>query len=480
MKRIITLMAVLPVFAATYAQGYKITLQTPSYRSGIAYLTFHMGKNLNVEDSTAISNKGTAVFTGKKELLPGIYAIVFPGKSKSLDFLVDKSQQVTISADTTDLLNKTVITGSKENVLFQQYQKAIAAKGKFLEKERIAFTESKTKADSALHESNYNKYNKELNDYREGIIKNEPGSMMAFLLLAMKDPQQMSKKPVTHSDSLENYYYYKAHYWDGITFMDERVIRTPFFLPKLERYYREVIVPAPDTIIKEADYHLLLARSCPEMYKFLLNWFTDEYFNPKYMGQDAILVHLYEKYHSKGVSTWLNEKQQEAIKRRAFMQMANLIGKQGANLEMLDTAGKPSPLYEVSADYTVLCFWDPTCGHCKEEVPRVDSIYKASWKQHNVKIYGVLTEEKKEDWIKFIREHNLTEWINVYQTKAMEEADIAAEKPSFRQLYDVTMTPTLYLLDKEKRIIGKKLSWQQLDEFLQAKWSGISKEEKTN
>ncbi len=45
---------------------------------------------------------------------------------------------------------------------------------------------------------------------------------------------------------------------------------------------------------------LLLARSSPEMYKFLLNWLTDEYINPKYMGQDAVFVHLFEKYHSKG------------------------------------------------------------------------------------------------------------------------------------------------------------------------------------
>ena len=44
------------------------------------------------------------------------------------------------------------------------------------------------------------------------------------------------------------------------------------------------------------------------------------------------------------------------------------------------------------------------------------------------------------------------------------------QKPGYRQLYDVTLTPTLYLLDSEKRIIGKKLSWQQLDELLQVKW----------
>ena len=210
------------------------------------------------------------------------------------------------------------------------------------------------------------------------------------------------------------------------------------------------------------------------MYKFLLNWLTDEYINPKYMGQDAIFVHLFEKYHSQGLSSWLNAKQMESISRRAYMLMSNLIGEKGANLEMIDSSGKPSALYDVTADYTVVCFWDPNCGHCKEEVPRLDSIYQASWKNHGVKIYAVLTPDEKEnakpEWEKFIVEHKLGAWTHVYKTKAMEDADYAAQKPSFRQLYDITLTPTLYLLDKDKHIIGKKLTIFQLNDLLEVKW----------
>ena len=362
-----------------------------------------------------------------------------------------------------------VVTGSKENVLFQQYQKFIAVKGGQMQKERIAYNSSLSKKDSALHEENYNRYNTELNNYRNDIIKNQPASMMAALLNAMKEPPFPTKKAVTHEDSVENYNFYKAHYWDGITFMDDRIIRTPFFLPKLERYYREVISQAPDSIIKDADYKLLLARSAPEMYKFLLNWLTDEYLNPKYMGQDAIFVHLFEKYHSQGMSKWLNAKQMETITRRAYMQMSNLIGEKAANIEMLDTAGKSTPLYDVEADYVVVVFWDPTCGHCKEEIPKIDSIYRASWKAKNVRIYAVLTEDQKPAWITYINEHHLVGWTHVYQTKEMAQADTDGQRASFRQLYDVTMTPTLFLLDKEKRIIGKKLTWQQINDLLLVK-----------
>ena len=452
------------------AQGFQVTLQTPSYNSGLAYLTYHMGKNLNIEDSAIVSDKGVAVFSGTKPLVPGIYAIVFPGKRLTVDFFVDKEQKFTVKADTTDFSKVQIIGGSKENELFKQYQKVAAEKGTLMQKERFAYNASTNKGDSAMHEANYNKYNDELNNYRMGVVVAQPNSMIAALFNAMKEPPYPTKKAVTHQDSLDNYNFYKSHYWDGISFMDERIVRTPFFLPKLERYYREVMPQAPDSIIKDLDYKLLLARTAPEMYKFLLNWLTDEYINPKYMGQDAVFVHLFEKYHSKGLSSWLNDKQMQIITKRAYMQMSNLIGEKAANLEMLDTAGKPSSLYDVKADYTVVIFWDPTCGHCKQEVPRIDSIFHASWKAHNVKIFGVMSENQKPAWLKYISDNKLGEWVNVYVTKEMEEADAAAQRPGFRQLYDVTMTPTLFLLDKDKRIIGKKLTWEQLNDLLLVKW----------
>ena len=474
MKQYLITLTAIFCCATAKSQIYKITLQAPQYHTGIAYLTYHMGKNLAVEDSAAVSSKGIAIFTGKKKLPAGIYAMVMPGKNKSVDFLIDNEQLINIKIDTTDLMAKTIVTGSTANILLQQYQSTIATKAKLLDAEKSAYSTSTTKADTALHEARYNKFNKELNDYRENIIRTQPKSMLSALLNAMKDPTVLNNKPVTHNDSLQNYYYYKSHYWDGVTFMDDRIIRTPFFLPRLEKYYRELMVPESDSIIKEADYQLLLARSSPEMYKFLLNWFTDEYMNPKYMGQDAVFVHLFEKYHSKGLSAWLNEKQMEAVSRRAYMLMANLIGAKAADLTMVDSLNKPAPLYGVDAAYTVVIFWDPTCGHCKEELPHIDSAYRSSWKEHGVKIYAVLSADSKEDlkldWLKYINQHRINDWVNVYQTKDIDAATIAAQKPGYRQLYDVTLTPTLYLLDKEKRIIAKKLNWQQLDELLHVKW----------
>jgi protein-disulfide isomerase len=188
------------------------------------------------------------------------------------------------------------------------------------------------------------------------------------------------------------------------------------------------------------------------------------------MGQDAVFVHLFNKYHSKGLSPWLNEKQMETITRRAYMQMSNLIGEKAANLNLLDSNNKPRPLYDVKASYTIVVFWDPSCGHCKKEVPKLDSIYRANWKDKDVKIYAVLSEFNKTEWVNFVKKHDLKEWIHVHQTKEMADDDIAKKQPSYKQLYDVVQTPTIYLLDKEKRIIGKKLTLEQINDLLEVKW----------
>jgi peroxiredoxin len=458
-------------FTIADAQGYKVTLQASQYSGGLAYLTYYYGKSMNVQDSAIVNSKGIAVFQGKDKVLPGVYSIVLPGKSKLFDFLIANQQIINISVpDSSGIINTIVIKGAEENGLFQEYQKYASEKGKLLQRELLAYKNSTSKEDSTVHEKKYQQLNDELNIYRDNIIKDHPKSMLATLLISMKPVPVLYSQPLTHEDSVANFQYYKKHYWDGITFMDDRIIRTPFFLPKLEQYYRNVVSPVPDSIIKESDYMLLLARSSPEMYKFLLNWLTDEYIYPKYMGQDAVFVHLFEKYHSKGVSSWLNKKQLKTISDRAYMLMANLIGEQAANLEMVDSSGKNVPLYNINSDYIVICFWDPTCGHCQIQVPRLDSIYNAKWKNEGVKMYGVLTETKDlEQWKKFIKDKNLGNWINVYETDAQKKIIEDSKHASYKQLYDVIQTPTLYLLDKDKKIIAKKLTLEQMDDVLDAK-----------
>jgi hypothetical protein len=179
-------------------------------------------------------------------------------------------------------------------------------------------------------------------------------------------------------DTTFAFQYFKSNYWNGVSFTDDRLIRTPIFEPRLDKYYRDLVAPDPDSINLEVDYMLLMSRSNPEMFKYLMVYFVQKYINPEYMGQDAVFVHLFEKYINTGQAEFFTDQYKKIMSDRAYSLMANLIGNPAANLDMVDSSGKAVQLYEVKADFTVICFWDPTCSHCKEVVPRVDSIYKAN------------------------------------------------------------------------------------------------------
>src|SRR6188472_4523596 len=163
MKKILfTLLAACLFTEVTVAQSFQVSLQS-NFKSGLAYLTYHAGGNLNVEDSPIVNERCLAFFKGKRTLPPGIYAVVFPGKRITADFLIggQKDINISIKADTTNL-SKMQVTGTPENVLFQEYQLFVSIKGKQLYEEKQAYLNARSAKDSALHEGAYNKTNKEL------------------------------------------------------------------------------------------------------------------------------------------------------------------------------------------------------------------------------------------------------------------------------------------------------------------------------
>ena len=70
-----------------------------------------------------------------------------------------------------------------------------------------------------------------------------------------------------------------------------------------------------------------------------------------------------------GKAGWLNEQVVQNIIDEANKRRGTIIGKQAPNLIMQDTNLKPVSLYDINKDFTVMFFWDPQCGHCKEETP---------------------------------------------------------------------------------------------------------------
>ncbi len=456
--------------------GYEIKVTFAPFKNQYIYLGHYFGKTYPIIDSVILDGKSEAVFKGAKKLPGGIYLIGYPNKSGFFEILVDKQQHFAIIADTLSINSGIQFVNSPDNVLFSSYQRQMSARGKAIAGLQEQLKTAANKSDSAKLVEQLNKLDKEVSQYRADIIQKNPGTILSALLATMREPELTGnlKNPKTKEDSTAAYTYYKNHYWDGVNFWDGRLAYTTFFEEKIDKYFAQLVVPHPDSVIKEIDWMLGYAVANEEMNRFLLIKFVNRYLNQKYMWEDAVFVHLFEKYFSQKNYSWLNEKGKKTITDRAYSLMANIMGSPAADIELPDSAGKMTRLYALGGNYTIVAFWDPTCGHCKEVLPKLDSFYLAKWKAAGLKIFAVAkeTDGTKKDWLNFINDHHLKAWTHVYYSKKDDKARTDAGIPGYSQLYDVQTFPTLYLLDKDNRIVAKKLTYQQIDEVLMLKLNG--------
>ena len=455
----------------TNNQGRAIQISLKPYpKDTKIYLGTNYGNSKVFADSCILNEKSEGVFKSKDKLTPGIYFLVSPKMSILFDFLVDDLQQFKISADTSDLKN-VLITGSKENEMFKNYSQVV--NNLFVELNQIEqnFKTANTEKDSAIFKEAYLVKDKEIKQKRRAYIAENPGSMMSFLLNTMEVPEAPSIPIVNgKADSLYPYRYVKDHYWDNIVFNDNRLLRTPFFENKLDDYFKNYISREPDSIISEVQYILTVAKTGKEIYPFLLFKFTNKYISPEFMGQDKVFLHIYQNFFAKGDTTLLSEASKKSLRERAYSLMANQLGLPAPILVLNDLNEERFALHNMKATYTFIAFWDPTCSHCKVEIPKLDSIYKASWIKHDIKVIAVNTNAKEMTlWKEFIKDNKLDQWINAYQTDEDLNKEITEGKPTtIRQLYDVFKTPTFYLLDKDKKIVAKNLSIEQFNDFIQS------------
>ncbi|MFY7965659.1 MAG: DUF5106 domain-containing protein [Chitinophagaceae bacterium] len=453
--------------------GHNIAITLTPAKNQKVYLGCYYGKGKAIMDSCTLDDKCKGNFKGEKKLIGGIYFVVSQAYSIQFEVLIGDEQNFSIIGDTTQK-DKFVITGSPDNDLFKTYSIQSSAIGNELTKIANGLADAKNATDSAKVRKAVKEKNDELLKVRDDIINNNPNTLMASLLSAMRRPEtpEIPVDPVTKkADSTFPYRFVREHYWDDVVFADARLLRTPFFETKIDEYFKYYISPEADSISPEIDYMLLSARETKEMYAYLLTKFTNKYINPEYMGQDKVFVHLFTDYYLRGDTSLLDTKSKKTIIDQGYSKMLNQLGAIAAPLDLTDTTGKVISLYSIKAKFTLFAYWDPTCGHCRQELPVLDSIYRAKWKNIGVAVYSTIS---KDDLLpelkKFIQEKNLSSgWYYTYETKAAKEATEKAGVPNFRQAYDLNKTPIFYLLDADKRIIGKNLTIHQIDDLISKK-----------
>jgi peroxiredoxin len=419
-------------------------------------------------DSAVSNAKGEVEFKGTEKYPQGVYLLFFPKARPGrqyFDFIMDATQNFSIETDTTDYIKNMKVKGSEENKSFFEFQNFMTKKQKDIEPLREQYKKVKDNKDSAkLIKDKMAVIDKEVKDYRHNFIKDHPKLFVSNLLKAMEEPEvpEAPLLPDGKKDTLFAFHYYKTHFFDNIDFSDERLLRTPIFHSKVKQYMDKLTVQnpaAPDSIMASADYIIEKGKANPEVFKYLVNLLVYDYESSKIMGMDAVFVHLVDRYYKTKQVTWVDSTRSYKVMERAYILKGLLIGKKAPAIVMQDTTGKPVALYDVKAKYTVVVFWDESCGHCKKDIPKLSEMYKNKLKAMGVEVYAIETENSLKGWKKFIVEHQLN-WINV-----IEQDDY--KRAVTKKIYDVYKTPIIYLLDENKIIKAKQIDSEQLENFIE-------------
>ncbi|MBN2523088.1 MAG: redoxin domain-containing protein [Bacteroidales bacterium] len=443
-------------------RGYEISFTISGLQDSSVYLAYHLGEKQYIKDTVTLNSKGYGYFSGKENLPEGIYMIVMPGKNY-FQILIGSDQYFSITCSYPDFLSTLKFSGSEENIAFLDYQK-----------EWISLQQKATQIINRLQNNKQNSdslkiltekrqsHEEMMKEYLRSVINDNHGNLLAVIakaLLPVEIPAASVPSGSRNPDSLRwilNYNYSKDHFFDNIDLTDEKLVRTPILHSKLKVFFTNVVIQSPDSINKEIE---IIISKCENSYKvfqyvsvFLFNHFKES----EIMGHDAVLVKLADDIYLPGKADWVSDEFIEDLRKQVDRIRPSLIGRKGENLIMDSYKGIFVSLYDVEASYIILYFWEPDCGHCNVTTPKLRTYYNEA-KEKGIEVFAVCTGNDREKWEKYITDNNLN-WINGWDPE---------RRSNFDFFYNVQSTPVLYILDRDKSIIAKKLSIDDIPSFIE-------------
>jgi alkyl hydroperoxide reductase subunit AhpC len=466
------------VWISSLANDYNIRVSINGIQDSSVILAHYVNKSMYPDDTAYVDLNGEAVFSGEGTLAEGMYLIYLPS-GKYFDIMMGESQNFSIKTDTANFITHTKISNSPDNEIFFNFQSYMIEKHAELK----AFQETLKNTDDDKEKEKAKEEIKKLDQERKNkinqIVSKNPDLFVSVFLKATLEIE-VPDPPVNEDGSIDStwkYNYYRHHYFDNFDPSDVRLLHTPLYEDKIMQYLEKVIPQIPDTINKEIDYLVEKFQSDSAIFRYMLITLFKYYGNSNIMGMDAVQVHIAENYYIPE-AWWSAEKYITELEERVEIMKPILIGKIAPDFELLavpkehfisaanDSALKRYPhagtffrIHDVNSDFLVLFFWEADCSHCKKAVPKLYKQYKDTLENMGVRVLAISTmfgEDGKEKWIDFINKHQLYDWVNAWYPYDYK----------FKIAYDVRTTPQIFILDKNKKIIAKRIGVEQVAELI--------------
>jgi thiol-disulfide isomerase/thioredoxin len=442
--------------------GYEIDITLDGLSDSTIYLAYHLGDKQYIRDTLKLDKAGHGIVSGQEMLPQGIYMIVLPGR-KYFEILISSDQNFSLRCHYNDYFNTLRFSGSDENSGFVAYQKKWTSMQQKASDLSRRMQNNRQNSDSVRILMNEQRVQEtKMKSYLKEVIDQNKGNLLSVLVKAMLPPEIPEftiPAVVSNPDSIRwilNYNYNKDHYFDNIDLTDERLMRTPILFARLNTFFTNVVIQAPDSINKEIDKIVKKCEGNKPVFQFVAVFLFNHFRESEIMGHDAVLVKLADDIYLSGKADWVSKEFKDDLRKQVDLIRPNLIGKKGQNIVMDSYGGIFVSLYDIHKEFTILYFWEPDCGHCKEATPKLKTYYEKA-KNENVEVFAVCTQSDKDKWTKYIEENKLT-WINGWDPQRSSHYDY---------YYNVQSTPTIYILDKNKIIIAKKLSVEDIGPFLE-------------
>ncbi|MDQ3141433.1 MAG: redoxin domain-containing protein [Bacteroidota bacterium] len=444
-----------------------LRFQIQGYNKGTVKLIGVYADQNYMPDTAVINVNGNFEIKRASPLKSGFFYVILPDYT-NFQLLLDKEQHMTMKAVKGDIINTMKVKGSIDNDLLYQSLKLQVGQ----EKEQDSL--NAIVKNTPINEPAYKKAKDQLaflakakKMQLEKFQKEYPNAFFTKFKTAGQNPELVDvRKPNGDLDTFAQLDLFRRAFWENVDFSDERILFTPVLINKLKRFITEMTVQIPDSIIRQADFIIQKAEVNPEMFKFVASWIAMKYQPTKttVMDGEAVYVHIIDKYFTSEERSGLTTKELQDARKKIYEMKASLVNRKGPDVVSTDPNGQQKSIYEITAPYIVVYMYDTDCEHCQKETPKLREFYK-EWKSKGVEVFAIVLNSNDKEWKEFIEKYQIHDWINVFDPT----------NKSIYAKYYVDITPEVYLLNKDRIIIGKNLNVEQIGGMIEREMKKMNK-----
>lgn len=261
-------------------------------------------------------------------------------------------------------------------------------------------------------------------------------------------PEQQNGKPVSTADST------LFHFWDKFDMLDTAQVKNPEKGEQQLADFIQLLSQNPDSATRDKAVDLMLDKAKTNRISF--DYFIKQYEHYLYDGNSPMRNDIaYESVLRYLIKTdLLSDLEKEAYRPTYKLVLRNKEGKTAEDFTYELANGKKQKLSETKAKYTFLIFYDPDCSHCKETIQQLRDTPQLVqlFTQLQVQVLAIDPWGDRTKWKNYQTELSY-QWINGF--------DSESKILSFN-LYDLKASPTIYLLDENKKVLLKDTYLQQV------------------